>query len=519
MLKKVNSNCFCFKESLIGIESKGFRTQFYEFTKSQMNKTLYDTYAQLNDTARNELKYKFRDSPVVMQFIDFVENKAQRTFKNREAVELLYKKELKNVSYAQLENRFFKLRKKLMDGLLPEPEASDDIMTEEEQELFRCKKMIQQNNKEVAYKRLEELEKNCWRKNIFELLPTIIDQLIFCNQSYNRLEQNKPYFAKQEKAIVLQADIHRTIFLARKIYEVNFSKGTRAAAKELEELRDLAARHPEYKRFALCYHHVSLYNKMGSRDYLESTHVISRHFREFKALIETYPYMPLIAYRNHYSLYQQFHYRQITAFYHYNRGEFAEAADKMAELWQSVQQHPQLHIFMTESLFTNIITSFMAAGNYTRAMEDTARYADFIKDAQSSEKNDFVFVIKAQIWCASMGRLKLGDTKFYRQKVEKYIRQTASSSNRHISHDDAVVVLSKMYFLEKDHLKAVKTLPAEPAAKTTRLLKEFYEIVSGPAKKEALSAFRKELNKLRFNLKKPDDMVELGWLIRALDII
>src|ERR1700741_4741613 len=184
-----------------------------------MNKILYDTYHNLNDIARNEIRYKFRDSPLLLQFIDFIEKKAPRTFKNRDAVELLYKKDSKEVSYSQLENRFFKLRKKLMDELLPKGDDENDLMAEEELELFRCKKMIQQNHKEAAYKRLMELENDCWKKNIFELLPSVIDQLIFCNQSYNRLDQNKNYFKKQETALVLQYDINRAILLARKIYE------------------------------------------------------------------------------------------------------------------------------------------------------------------------------------------------------------------------------------------------------------------------------------------------------------
>ncbi|MFL5751925.1 MAG: hypothetical protein ACJ76F_00840 [Bacteroidia bacterium] len=485
-----------------------------------MNKTLYDTYKNLDETARNGVRYKFKDSPVVLLFIDFLEKKAERNFKNREAVELLYKRELEKVNYARLENRFFKLRKKLLDELFPQPDDADDFMPEEELELLRCKKMIQQNNKETAYKRLLELEISCRKKNIFELLPSVIDQLIFCNQSYNRLDQNAAYFKKQEEAIQLQTDINKAILLARKIYEINFVKGIRHAAKELEELRELSVKHGAYKRFALCYHHVSLYYKMGSKDYLDSTHVISRHFRELKALMEAHPYMPIIIYRNHYSLYQQFHYGQITAFYHYNRGEFSEASEKMMEIWNAVQENPKtLSIFLTESLFTNIIAGLIAAGKYRRAIEMADQYGSFIKEAQNAERNDMGFIIKLQAWCAALGETKIGDTKFYIQKLEKYIKQTEKNNNRYISHEDAIVLRSKAYFLEKDQVKALGSLNELKDIRHTTipLLKEFYTIVSDNNRENGFAAFKKELNKLRFNLKKPDEVIEITWLLRAVD--
>ena len=108
-----------------------------------------------------------------------------RNYKNSDAVTFIYIDDKDKNAYSVLENRYFKLRKKIHDELLKATSDTQtgELLTEEQHILYRNKNLTSATNKEGAYKELVELEKVCWKKNIFELIPDIIDQLIFLNQS------------------------------------------------------------------------------------------------------------------------------------------------------------------------------------------------------------------------------------------------------------------------------------------------------------------------------------------------
>src|ERR1051326_6417565 len=147
-----------------------------------MNKQLFDSYKKLAETEKAEMRFRLKDSPVGLSFIEFLDKCNNRNFRNSDVVQHIYKDELDKKPYAVLENRFFKLRKKITDEFLSRASDHATFLPEEENELQNCRKLIRENEKEAAFHRLTALEKDCWEKNIFELLPAIIDQLIFCNQ-------------------------------------------------------------------------------------------------------------------------------------------------------------------------------------------------------------------------------------------------------------------------------------------------------------------------------------------------
>jgi hypothetical protein len=189
-----------------------------------MNKEVFDVYKKMTEVEKSELNFKFKDSPVGIKFLSFLNTTTNRNFKNREVVDFIYSNE-KEKEYNVLENRYFKLRKKIYDELVAitssQPASQANMLAEEEKKLFKAKSLALVENKESAYKQLIELEKECWQKNIFELLPTIIDLLIFLNQSFNQHEKNKPLYGRYEKAMDLLYDIQKVTLNARLIYELN----------------------------------------------------------------------------------------------------------------------------------------------------------------------------------------------------------------------------------------------------------------------------------------------------------
>src|SRR6266571_523697 len=113
-----------------------------------MNKTLFDSIKKLSATERSELRFKLKDSPVGLSFIDFFEQCTNRNFKNRDAVEHIYKEEIDVKPFSVLENRFFKLRKKITDEFLNSNAGESGLLPEEELELHHCKQLIRDNDKE-----------------------------------------------------------------------------------------------------------------------------------------------------------------------------------------------------------------------------------------------------------------------------------------------------------------------------------------------------------------------------------
>ena len=172
-----------------------------------MNKELHDSFQKLNDMAKADVKHQLKDAPVGLRLFYFLENNQNRNFRNREVVEAIYKDELQSNDYSVLENRYFKLRKKFLEEYFSAPDTSEEIMAEEEAQHLKARKLFQQGDREQAYNTWVALEKICWEKNIFELLPQVIDNLIFCNQVLNKLERNEELYLRMEEAMKLQKEM------------------------------------------------------------------------------------------------------------------------------------------------------------------------------------------------------------------------------------------------------------------------------------------------------------------------
>jgi hypothetical protein len=492
-----------------------------------MNKQLFDSYKKLSVTAKSEMRFRLKDSPVGLSFIEFFEKCTNRNFRNSDAVEHIYKEELEKKPYAVLENRFFKLRKKINDEFLSAVEDEGGLLPAEELELHQCKQLVRDNEKETAYQRLIILERDCWAKNIFELLPAILDQLIFCNQSFNRLERNDLLYDRLEKAIDLQADMARCMMIARKAYEINFRSGIKMAKKELEMLKDLAVKHAEYKRFDMCYHHVSLYYKLGSADYINEMQVISRHYASFKKLNALHPLMPLIGYRVNYTAYQHFHFQLIAVFYHFNRCEFEEAHAAMKEMWEMMEKDRSIFgIYKTESSYFNMINSLMATERYPEADKIADQYFNFLKENNQADKIPFAHTLKAHIWCSGWPKINASNVNFLLSKVEEHSKALKKQDNVLLSLGEVEMLKAKIHFLNKEYKKAGEQLKNESAKKFIHLhgLDELYpELFSialegrtGANAKQRKEELKKKITSARYLSKSPTVLMQLRWLTTQL---
>lgn len=486
-----------------------------------MNKELYDSFKKLTDTAKNELRHKLKDSPVATNLFEYLDKAAVRTFKNRDVVSVIYTHEEKEIPYAVLENRYFKLRKKFLDEWLQETAPATNVLAEEEQELLRCKELIMQNQKEQAYHKLCELEKECWDKNIFELLPSIIDNLIFCNQTLNKLERNEKIFQRQLQAITLQADCYKMITLARKVYEINFRKGVKYARKELAEIKELSQKNKAYPRFLSTYHHVSLYYKLGSRDYLEDMQVISRHFRQYKELNEKYPEIPLVSYRKNYSAFQHMHYRQIQVFYHFNRMEFEDAYQAMRDIWKMMYSGNEVYsIFKTESIYVNMFSNQRFTERFQEAEETIKAYSEFLKENNMTSRMHYAYTMQAIILAFSKSKMRIKDIPYFLEKTNDYLKSIKINENVQTSAAEVILTKAKLYFLLGEKAKSLSLLKDKETQEFMKQhsLNELYEYIFS-SKSDLLQKreIKKLLHKRIVSCRVPEELWELKWIREALE--
>jgi hypothetical protein len=426
----------------------------------------------------------------------------------------------KKTPYNVLENRYFKLRKKVMDELQSGEEVDvGALFTEEELKFNRCKNLLLVENKEEAFRQLTELEKDCWEKNIFELLPGIIDQLIFFNQSFNRNEHNKEIYDRLDNAIELQYDMQRFSRVARQIYEINYAKGIKHAKKEFNTLKELATKHKNYPRFLMCYHHLCMYYKLGSADYIHEMQVISRHVSEFKKLYAKHPLMPLINYKVNYVKFQHFHFHQSTMFYHFNRCEFREADACMNEVWDLVNGSDSIfRMYKTESLYSNVFYIKCMAGKYDEANKTSDQFLAFLKENNQMDKLTHGYVQKAKLYAdmhPNTGILKM-DPGFLNAQVDEYIRQVRKADNVQLSLDQILALKIKLLLIEGKPAKAKEILQENIVKEHLSELRcyEFFEelILLMSQRAKNYEGLAKKVQVAKYKAMLPGEVMHLKWI-------
>jgi hypothetical protein len=421
-----------------------------------MKKELYERYKKLDENEKRELKHKLKKSPVAIRLTEFLENVQQANFKNTEVVEHIYKNVQAN--YATLENRYFKLRKKFLDEYLIRKETHQSF-TEEEKDLAKCLSLLHNNEKDKAYIALQKLERHCWQNNIFELLPRILDQMVFCNQTYNKLNKNKELYKRLETAIYLNSEMAKFNMISRKLYEMYFKNGLPGTKQEFELLNNMANKHPDYPRFSLCYHYLSLYYKISSYDYFENMNVISRHYNKYCELHAKYPEMPMMLYRPNYVYYQNFHFKQISVFIHYNKCEFLEAYSLMKEIYTLINEDNSIFsIYKTDSTYINMLSVLLGCKYYEEAMLLIDNYYKFIKDNNLIEKSAYAHSLKLLVFVEAFTETDFKNSEYLLPKLNAYIKLLETEENTQFKLGNALALKARYYFCIKDYSKALNLL-------------------------------------------------------------
>ncbi len=416
---------------------------------------LRERFMALNDLQKGRLKGDFKNSFLMLRMIEFVESQPPDKLQSPKLISHLYKIDFHHAEYKIFENRFFKLRRKLLDYLdeNTDRESVTNNMLPEEIEWRACLGLVNRGQKGLAFSRLEILEEKCWERNIFELLPHVIDRMIFINQSFNRIKENEPLYQRYKNATTLLNYTLEVLSKVRRIYEINYLKGISFAGTELLFVKKIADKCRNYPRFNFIYHLLSLYYKLGSRAYLQNMQVLGKHHKALHKIYLTHKCLPIF-YIPNYQLQQDVHLREITMFYHYNKLEFEEAYGKSCELKEflSYSSAPK-----TESFYYNAFRIEMASHRFQEAKKTLKSYEEVLTQNGRTERLSFVHTLLLALSLVSgKGGIKLENPNYSLSMLDRYLQWAEKNENLVFAFQEALIVKASCLLNEGKFIQAKK---------------------------------------------------------------
>jgi hypothetical protein len=305
-----------------------------------MNQRIYEDFQRLPDAAQARLRAACADSPKLLALVDFLRLKATAKFRTEQAVQAVYSPELKaGESYAVLENRFYKLRKKLLERIDEERHLPTVPESPEELELMACRVGMMEGRYLEMQERLLALEERLWKRNLFELLPNVLLSLALCMQRIGRYADALPVLERAHRARLLQSDLLEALGCVRHSQSERMLSGQLGdiAAEGIARLAVLARKHPEYPRFRLLYQAEVLVVKCSAVPALPHAQY-QRLSAQWKALRTEYPAVPFTSIEPGQEAHGNFRITAAESSYHFAHGRMAEAARAQEAAWAAAAE-------------------------------------------------------------------------------------------------------------------------------------------------------------------------------------
>lgn len=474
------------------------------------NKEFFLEWHKLDPWLKHELRNTFSQSPITIRLIEILDKAKGREIAAEEILEKIYPNQS---NFRILENRFYKLRKKIRDAVW-NLNHSEKNLPKEESEWLQCQQLLLKNEKSKALEKLLALEKECLKKNIFELLPKISDSIIFLNQSFNISNQQKGLFKKMDQYVEWHQAILEVNSCARKIHENFVKKGFQGIGKDLLRVKKIALKFPSLPRFKLCFNHLNLYYKLASPEHTQKKIGLGRYHNTFLKLYKENPEIPLFNYRLHYKSLQRFHFLQIQTMFYYNRFEIQEALYSMQELWKLVESENEvLGIYKTEPFYFNYASALILNELYNEASRIVRQY---VLNADESHK-----VLADERVCQELFIIyTLKNTRknppplTTEEKKGLVLCQSSSSEknglNQYIRNQ---LALMRWNLLKGNLSGALAIQNKNDVQGNLRKIQigNIFNILNNSNKEERQKQFRLQLN----NPKHPEQFVMSNWLMKA----
>lgn len=363
----------------------------------RMNEELFLLFCELNSESRIALDAAFSKSPKMLQLVNFLKT-VETTFKTPKAIHVVYSEELDTVEYPKLINRFYKLRQQLIEWLYHYLKKTENYSSKEEQSLNFIRYLVNKNQFKNALEKAIKLEKHCRKLNLFELLPGVLNLIIYARQCLS-LGGDKVLIEAEER--LLEAiEWHQIL---QKLHYFH-QKSYRAVSEEdyqevLKAVRKLIAPYKNLPRFALLYHYIAFSKGCTVLNNIQkSTNALMRHLNKLEAILKENPRMPMVFATAYYTKIDPYTLLLLKAIFYFRREQFNESTKALEERDRIETANPNLPYPTSESEIRNTISILTASKQYRLALKKWEYLVAFHKKHEQEERLEMALLEKVNIY-------------------------------------------------------------------------------------------------------------------------
>ncbi len=429
--------------------------------QQDINAALLRKVKELSPDAKSVFKTTYKKAPLVLNFFNFLELHKQDKFATRDAVTHLYGIKANHENYTLYENRFFKLRKKVLDSFNTTPTEMHPVFTPQEIELHEIKTLTVEGKYAEAYPLLIKLEARLWKENIFELLPDVLDLLIHNHQVQRKSADNKPIYQRLLLASEILSDLNQAKLLARQIYDVNFTQGIKAASSLFLKLQRVSINRKSYPRFKLIYNLISATCKLGGGglDFKPDFKITNRFITVINQLHTLHPNMPDYRFIAGYSATQTYNFQNLKVMNHFNAFHFKDSANLMKALYDSVMEPgSSIRRSMGPVFFSTSCHVLSCGERFNDALKAANDYLHYLRETKQSNLliKAYMEIANAHIW---LYPAKSGYTDtFVIEKINEYLGIVKNETHTVYFTGYASWLKMKLYMAQGDYTNAKKIL-------------------------------------------------------------
>lgn len=383
-----------------------------------MNKDLYHLYQDLDPRHKTTINETFAAAPKMLQLINLLTTQG-KNLSTIKAVNTLYYDEIDTQPFQKLTNRFYKLRQELKEWLLVQLKDSPACFTDTERELSYLQLLVIKNEYSHAFEKLLKLEEQCWKLNLFELLPQILELCIRCIQTleFKNFERQKIYVEKYKEA-------QKLFLLAKELRGFGFAMLYEQDIEQiLQTMRRLIKPYSKYPRFKKIYHYLAFRRSIFLPN--PQYNAISRHLNSYKKLLMADPEMPCLQYEQHHIERTSFAFYESEATYWALRNDFKKAAQLLKEREEFIDLHKEIYVKVTERELHNYAIIYTNAGAYEAALT----YIQKIKEFQEEHKEmDIIYPYyynELDLYGSAFAKTSCPNPTELIQKIDHYLNSLA----------------------------------------------------------------------------------------------
>lgn len=412
---------------------------------------LISLYKQLSPRAQSQLKQQLNHSPKMLALIALLDD-ARQDLQTQYAVQQLYRDELNTTPFDVLRNRFFKLRKKLVEDIrsIHEPETGPTLPLTKELEEARM--LIYTGNLSSGIVTLEQLIEKLKATNIFELLPEAYRLMMYAYQAQTNLDKAERIMPEYKESIRLLADYQECQRLfAQALHD--FRRGFEEVKKSIHQIKLIVDRHPKYVRFKLTY--LSANMAHGSATAGNNPRALARYFNQYENLKAKHPDVPVGVYEPNYVALDKFKYLSSLANFEYLRQDFKAMYTHTVNFWKVIKETPQLQHKRSEQLYMNKVRMELALDMHLRAFETLKELKQFQKENGNQSNSILITIEEGRIYLYMYPVARPESLRNFIATLSRAIDQLTPGSNM-MPKGDALGILAMLQFMDGQYKAAQK---------------------------------------------------------------